>query len=282
MLKLSWIDQPKTAPIGGSLILSTISALAMGCGSIAAQKAQEKQDPESNSSTLSQSSAQAQSAKDSKNEFKGTIRSVRPNDWACLAWTVADVTMPNSIWDNILKREPKVLEGSHLITMKSSKFFVDYSNDPITAGKGYNGAWGDCPGFSIVSKEKSGDLSNGPFQLRSNLVHTAGDFDGNGQKMIPHQTKNYFCATAVEGRVVMNLCDSQNPNQDWLWDQGKNSGYGYMKLARDTSLCMDVPNSGSGVSQGRPMILYRCKPFIAGPGGDSNNQRFWLDETSGP
>ena len=108
MLKLSWIDQPKTAPIGGSLILSTISALAMGCGSIAAQKAQEKQDPESNSSTLSQSSAQAQSAKDSKNEFKGTIRSVRPNDWACLAWTVADVTMPNSIWDNILKREPKV------------------------------------------------------------------------------------------------------------------------------------------------------------------------------
>lgn len=208
--------------------------------------------------------------------WRGTLRLVSPNDWACVAWTISNVTVHNSVVDDIFKKQPKVTEGSQLIAIKSSHYFVDYSKDGTAKGQNLNGAWGDCPQFTVY---KTGAHSQ-ELEIRTNTFYKALAPDGNGSQMVGQHSSAVGCATAENGVVKVKACDSQDSNQRWLWDAGKNGGYGYIKLANDSSQCMDVNGGGAGVTQGQPIILHRCKPFVAGPGGLSNNQRFWLDEST--
>lgn len=251
-----------------NLIIFVLGTITFSC------KPNAQGDGQNHSATLAQSPDSPNPPSQAPQiQWRGSMRVVKPNQWACLAWTVADVTQYNSIFEDILRREPKTLTGSHLITMTNSKFFVDYSSDPVTAGQNINGAWGDCPVFEAAYS----DSSSQTLQIRSSVVHSASPPDGNGQKMIPHQIQGKYCATAQDGRVMMNPCNPDDDNQKWLWDGGKNGGYGYIKLAKNPNLCMDIPQGGANINVGRAIILHRCKSFAAGPGAASNNQRFWLD-----
>lgn len=209
----------------------------------------------------------------SGNAVQGTIRLVGPNDWACVVWTVAGIAQQNGVVADIFRKDPNILSGSRLISIKSSKFFQDYSKDGTTAGKNLNGLWGDCARFAIVSTQPNSE----EVQIRTNTYYTAWAADGNGARMVPNKSLRVGCATARDGYVVIDVCKNNDDNQKWLWDKGNNGGYGYIKLAKDSGKCMDVSGGSAGVSPGQPIILYRCKPFVAGPGGISNNQRFWLD-----
>lgn len=153
-----------------------------------------------------------------------------------------------------------------------SQLRVDYDSKKINAS-----LWKDNPNVSYFEIIRA---SEGSMRLRHNKSRTANlkGFSDSDQ-----------CVThgGLKQAVGLAPCDRDNQNQEFIWDSGNEGGYGYIRFKSDHKTTFDIEegngmlHGGSDITKNRRILGWHMKPFAAGIGAKSANQRFYFVSEEG-